>query len=180
MAMKKQYTIIVYTENNIGLLNRISNIFSRRHVNIESITCSESEIKGVHRFTLVINETEEQVIKIVKQINKQIEVLKSIHHENGEIVFQEVALYKIPTNVFSSGKEIEYIVRSHHARVLSVESQFVIIEKTGHKEETQELFDALNPYGLIGFVRSGRIAIPKPMESLKDYISDLESAVTQN
>ena len=61
-----------------------------------------------------------------------------------------------------------------------MESQFVIIEKTGHKEETQELFDALNPYGLIGFVRSGRIAIPKPMESLKDYISDLESAVTQN
>ena len=178
--MKKQFTIIVYTENNIGLLTRISNIFSRRHVNIESITCSESEVRGVHRFTLVVNIEEERIVKIVKQIDKQIEVLKAVFHANEDIVYQEVALYKIPINVFSSGKEIEHIVRAHFARVLAVKAQFVIIEKTGHKEETQELFDALNPYGLIGFVRSGRIAIPKPMESLKDYIKDLESSINQN
>jgi len=166
--MKKQFTIFVYTENNIGLLSRLSNIFSRRHVNIDSITCSESEIKGVHRFTIVV------------QMELQIEVLKAIYFENEKVVYQEVALYKIPVSVFSSGKEIEQIVRAHYARVLSVHSDYVIIEKTGHEKETTELFEALSHYGLTGFVRSGRIALPKSMESLQDYIKELEPTFNIN
>lgn len=178
--MKKQFTIFVYTENNIGLLSRLSNIFSRRHVNIDSITCSESEIKGVHRFTIVVEMELDKVQKIVKQIDKQIEVLKAISFENEKVVYQEVALYKIPASVFSSGKEIEHIVRAHFARVLSVHSDYVIIEKTGHEKETTELFEALSLYGLTGFVRSGRIALPKSMESLQDYIKELEPTFNIN
>ena len=71
--MKKiNYTISIYTENNVGLLNRISAIFLKRHINIKSVTSSESEIHNVFRFILVVNVDEVQIIKLVKQIEKQI------------------------------------------------------------------------------------------------------------
>ena len=49
-----KYTISIYTENNVGLLNRISAIFLKRHINIRSITSSESEIPNIHRFIIVV------------------------------------------------------------------------------------------------------------------------------
>ena len=55
----KTLTISIYTENNIGLLNRISAIFQRRHINIESLTTSQSEIENVNRFVIVVKMTED-------------------------------------------------------------------------------------------------------------------------
>lgn len=173
---KKQYTISVFTEDQVGLLNRVSIIFTRRHINIESISASESEVKGIHRYTIVITEDEDLVIKVVKQLDKQVDVARAFYHTNDEVVYQEIALYKVPTQVLAAGGQAEKIVRNHHARVLSVESEFTILEKTGHKEETQHLFDDLEPYGILEFVRSGRVAITKPMKELKEYLKELEIA----
>ena len=87
--MEKQwFTISVYSENNVGLLNRISGIFLKRHINIESVTVSESEVKGVHRFTIVVKTTENQVEKVVKQIEKLVEVIKAFYYTNEETIFQ--------------------------------------------------------------------------------------------
>ena len=174
--MKKQFTISVFTEDRIGLLNRVSIIFTRRHINIESITASESEVPNVHRYTIVISEEQDLVEKVVKQLNKQVEIIKAFLHLNDEVVYQELALYKVPTHVLAQGGEAERLVRSHHARVLSVASEYTIIEKTGHKDETQLLFDELEPFGILEFVRSGRVAISKPMKQLKEYLSEIEVA----
>jgi len=177
---KKQYTISVFTEDQIGLLNRVSIIFTRRHINIESIAASESEVKGIHRYTIVINEDEELVIKVVKQLEKQVDVVGAFYHTNDNLVYQEIALYKVPTNILVAGGKAEEIVRAHNARFLSVESEFTIVEKTGHKSETQKLFNELEPYGILEFVRSGRVAITKPMKQLKDYLNELEIASLNN
>ena len=61
--MEKTYTVSVFTENSIGMMNRITIIFTRRHLNIDSITASESEVKGVFRYTIVLRTTKEQVEK---------------------------------------------------------------------------------------------------------------------
>jgi acetolactate synthase-1/3 small subunit len=95
MATEKQlYTISIYTENNIGLLNRISAIFQRRRINIESLNISVSEIEGVSRFTILVNMTEVNVKKILGQIEKQVEVIKAYYHEDDETIFQESCLFK--------------------------------------------------------------------------------------
>ena len=73
MEENKAYTISVYTENNLGVMNRISGIFLKRHINLESITASQSEIANVFRFVFVIKISEERVRKLVGQIEKQIE-----------------------------------------------------------------------------------------------------------
>lgn len=174
--MKEQFTLSIYTENLIGLLHRVSTVFTRRHINIESITASESELKPIHRYTIVVRETEENIKKIVKQIEKQIDVFKAFYHRNEDIVYQEMALYKMPTNVLSEAREVEQIVRKHNARLLSVEPEFTIIEKTGFKEETQALFEQLKPYGILEFVRTGRISISKKMKEFKEYFREVEEA----
>jgi len=174
--MKKQFTISIYTENLIGLLHRVTVIFTRRHINIESITASESEVSGIHRYTVVVTEDEQKVKNVIKQIEKQIDVFKAFYHPNENIVYQEMALYKMPTSTLSESKEVEKIVRQHHARLLAVEPQFTIIEKTGFKEETQALFEELRPHGILEFVRSGRISISKPMKEFQEYFKEVENA----
>lgn len=170
--MKKDFTITVYTENHVGLLNRITIIFTKRKVNIESMTASASETEGVHRFTIVIMQTEETVAKIVKQIEKLVDVLKASYHEAENVIQQEMALYKIPTRVFAHGGKAEKIVRAHHARVLTMEKEFTVIEKTGYHEETRQLFEALKPYGIIEFSQSGRIAVTKTGKGISGFVGE--------
>ncbi len=173
--MKQPLTVSVFTENKIGLLHRITVIFTRRKLNIESLTVSESEIKGVHRFTIVVEATMEQAVKMVKQIEKQVEVLKAFVHDTESLVHQEIALYKIPVTALQHNK-VEVLVRDSNIRVLAIEPEYLVIEKTGHPEETQQLFDTLQPYGVLEFVRSGSIAITKPMKALSAYLQELEEA----
>ena len=170
--MEQTYNISLFTENSIGILNRITIIFTRRHLNIESITASECEIQGVFRYTIVLNTTEEQVIKVVNQIEKQVDVLKAFYHTDSDVVYQEMALYKIPTNL-NNGEEMEQILRQHQARILSLSPEFTTIEKTGRPEEIKGLFDALTNFGVLEFAKSGRVAISKPMKTLEDYLKDM-------
>ncbi len=177
---KKRFTISVFTEDVVGILNRVSIIFTRRKINVESITASESEIEGIHRYTIVVNETKDQIKKVVGQLEKQVEIVKAVFHSDEEIVYQEIALYKVKTGILASGGQAEKIVRYHNARVLSVETEFTVLEKTGHNEETQQLFDELEPFGILEFVRSGRVAITKPMRTLSSIVNDLEELVKKN
>lgn len=166
---KQTYTISAFSENHIGLLNRITIIFTRRLVNIESLTVSGSAIPGIHKFTIVVNDTPEKVEKVVEQIEKLVEVLKAFYHTEDEVIHQEIALYKVPTKTMIESNRVEETIRVHHARILEVRPEYTVIELTGHKEETQALFDELYNYGLLQFTRSGRIAVTR---SSKEFFSN--------
>ena len=166
------FTVSIFTENTIGMLNRITIIFTRRHLNIDSITASESEVKGVFRYTIVLRTSKEQVDKVIGQLEKLIDVLKAFVHEDAQIVHQEIALYKIKTERFTDG-DVEQVIREHHARILTVDPKFMVIEKTGHVAETQLLFEKLQPFGMLEFARSGRVAVTKPMKELSSFLEEL-------
>lgn len=169
--MSKEFIISAYTENHIGLLNRITIVFTRRKINIDSLTVSESAIAGVSKFTIVVKSEEEKVRKIVQQIEKLVEVLKAFYHTNDEMIYQEIALYKVPTESLTQSNQIEKLVREHNARILEITKDYTVIEKTGHKEETQALFDGLNEFGVLQFIRSGRVAITRsPIEKLSVFL----------
>jgi len=155
-------------------LTRIVSVFTRRHFNIESLTVSESSIEGIHRFTIVVNLEPEQVRKLVAQIEKQVDVLKAFYYEEEDIIYQEVALYKVPTEAFSGGNSLEKLIRKHNARILDIEPQYVVIEKTGHSKDTTALLNDLKKIGIYEFVRSGRVAIVKEMEMLKSYLNTIQ------
>ena len=171
---KKEYTITVYTENQIGLLNRIAIIFSRRKINIESLNTSPSEVDSVHRFTIVINETEDVVRKLCRQIEKQVEVLKAYYNTNEEIVWQELAMYKVPTDIIAEKVKVERLLRQYGARAVVIRNDYTVFETSGHREEIDGLIKALEPYGLIEFVRSARVAIIKDSKGFHSKLKDFE------
>jgi acetolactate synthase I/III small subunit len=171
---KQEFTITVYTENQIGLLNRIAIIFSRRKINIESLNTSPSEVESIHRFTIVVNETEEVIKKLVRQIEKQVEVLKAYYSTGDEIVWQELALYKVPTDEIAEKVKVERLLREYGARAVAIRKDYTIFETTGHREETDALVKVLEPYGLIEFVRSARVAIIKKSEGFHEKIKEFE------
>ena len=158
---KENFTISVYTENNIGLLNRISAIFLKRHINLDSMVASQSEIKDVFRFTIVIKVSEEQVKKIVGQIEKQIEVIKAFYHKEDDIIYQETALFKVASKLLFQEKHIQHVIKNSNANIVTVTPEFFVIEKTGRRREVDALYYKLEPYGLMQFTRSGRIAVTK-------------------
>ncbi|HKI89930.1 MAG TPA: acetolactate synthase small subunit [Draconibacterium sp.] len=177
--MKQEYIITVFSENHIGLLTRITIVFTRRKVNIESLTVSESAIPGVFKFTIVVNSMQDQIIKMVRQIEKQIDVLKAFYHTNDEMIYQEVALYKVPTEALYENDTIEKIVRKAGARILEITREYIVIEKTGHKEETQALFEELNQFRVLQFIRSGRVAITRdPFERLSEFLKERDAFLT--
>ncbi len=174
--MKQEFNITVFSENHIGLLTRITIVFTRRKVNIESLTVSESAIPGVFKFTIVVKTTRDQTIKIVSQIEKQIDVLKAFYHTNDEIIYQEIALYKVPTEALYDSDTVETIVRKASARILEITREYVVIEKTGHTEETQALFEELNKFKVLQFIRSGRVALTRdPIERLSEFLRERDA-----
>jgi len=174
--MKREYIISVYSENHIGLLTRITIVFTRRKINIDSLTVSESALEGIYKFTIVINTTEDMVKKVVSQIEKIVDVLKAFYHTNDQMIYQEIALYKVPTEALYDSDKIEHIVRNSGARILEITREYTVVEKTGHTHETQALFRELNQFGVLQFIRSGRIAITRdPIERLSEFLRERDA-----
>jgi len=172
--MKQEYNLTIYTEHQVGLLNRIAIMFSRRKINIESLNTSPSEVEGIHRFNIVIIETEETVRKIVRQIEKQVDVLKAYFNTNENIIWQELALYKVPTDIITEKVKVERLLRTYGARVVAIRKDYTIFETTGQREETDRLIKVLEPYGLIEFVRSARVAIIKDSKGFHEKLKEFE------
>lgn len=178
--IERQYTISILTEDKPGLLNTVTIVFTRRKINIDMINVSASEIEGVSRYTIALTSNKDQVEKIVNQIRKHVDVLGAFVYEEDEIHYQEIALYKVPTEIFLGGVEVEQIVRANNARILVIEKDYTVIEKTGHKHETTALFDILKKHGVLEFVRSGRIAVSKSKRKTETFLEELEQSRTHS
>ena len=169
---KKWFTISVYTENNIGLLNRISDIFLKRHINIESLNVSKSEIEHVSKFTIVVNTTETWTQKIVGQIEKQIDVIKAFYHTDEETIYQESAMFKIASHLLFDEPQIQNIIAESKSKIVTVSREFFVLAKTGRKHEIDQMHENLEPYGIMQFVRSGRISVTKAEMPISSILNE--------
>ncbi|MBL4664152.1 MAG: acetolactate synthase small subunit [Flavobacteriaceae bacterium] len=162
---KQLFTVSIYTENNVGLLNRVSAIFERRKINIESINLSTSEIDNVSKWSIVVVVSEEQMRKVIGQIEKQVEVIKAYFHRDDETIYQESCLFKMKSDLLFEDQQIQNIIKESNARIVTVNREFFVLEKSGRKEEVELIYRELKPFGIMQFVRSGRISVTK--EELK-------------
>ena len=171
----KKYTISVYSENNVGLLNRISAIFLKRHINLDSFSSSESEIKDVYRFVIVVKIDINKINNLVKQIEKQVDVIKAFYHTDEETIFQESALYKVKSNSLFEERKIQNIIKQSQANIVTVSPKFFVIELTGFREETEKLYNDLKPLGLLQFVRSGSISVTKEKMCISEILNTFKN-----
>ncbi|SEW23491.1 acetolactate synthase, small subunit [Chitinophaga sp. YR573] len=177
--MEKEYTVTVYTEDRIGITNRITVIFTRRRINITSLTTAETEIPGVYKFIITVLSERSKLEKIVGQIERLIEIHRAFVHDEDEVVYQELALYKISTKSLQNGN-IEKLIRENQARILTITDDYFVIEKTGHQHELIALQEKLAPYGLIEYSKSGRVAIVKWSRRFHDHLKELAGLHTDN
>lgn len=173
---RRLYTVIIFSENTVGLLNQITIIFTRRQLNIETLSVSPSAIPGIHKFTITTYADEVMIEKVVKQIDKRVDILKSYYNTDEDLVYQEIALYKLATDKFIRMGGVEDLIRKFDARILEINEDCVVVEMSGHYEETQELFHELSDrIGVLQFIRSGRVAITRSrVERLSDMLSTIE------
>lgn len=178
---KNFYTLLVFSENIAGLLNQVTAVFTRRQVNIESLNVSASSTPGVHKYTITCWTTEEEIIKITKQIEKKIDILRANYYTDQEIFFQEAALYKLQTSMVLENPFISQDIRKHGAEIIEVNPTYTVVTKRGVTAEILSLFDALNAQGcVLQFARSGRIAVTRSrIEYLDKFLEDRQKAYEQ-
>jgi len=111
----------------------------------------------------------------VQQIDKRVDILKAYFNTDDELVFQEIALYKLATDKLLLRGSIEDLIRKYHIRIMEMNENFIVFQKAGHYDETQQLFDELsNTVGVLQFIRSGRVAITKSkVERLSDMLEGM-------
>ncbi len=174
---EKLYTITVFSEHSVGILNQVSIIFTRRGLNIETLSVSPSALSGIHKFTITLFCSREMVEKVVKQIDRRVDILKAYYNTDEELVHQEIALYKVATDKLIALGGIEELIRRYHIRILELNESSVVFQKAGHYNETQELFEELKEQvGVLQFIRSGRVAITKSkVERLSDMLAAIEA-----
>jgi acetolactate synthase I/III small subunit len=155
------FTISAFTENSTGVLHRLTTVLTRRRINIESLCVSETERKGISRFTISIFSTEEAVRKVALQIERIIEVVSVEFHRDEALIYREIAFFRVKAVSSKIRSEIEEQIRRYGASVIYATSDAVIIERTGTESDINSLFYLLEPLGIEEFVRSGRIAMSK-------------------
>lgn len=169
---KTLYTLIVHSENIAGLLNQVTAVFTRRQINIESLNVSASSIKGIHKYTITAWATQDEIEKVVKQIEKKIDVLQAHYFTDDEIYQHEIALYKLSTPEFQNNPLASKVIRRYSAHIVEVNPVFSIVEKNGISEDITALYEELQELDcVLQFVRSGRVAITTSnFERVNEYL----------
>lgn len=174
--MKEEYTISIFTEDHIGTFNQITNILTRRQINIDSITCSVTAVQGVSLITLVVKTTHEMITKVAKQMERIIDVIKVFVHTSDQIIYQEIALFKVANKGFLEGNNVDHIVRNYNVRIIEIAPEYIVLEKTGQQNEISELQKYLSSFTLLQVARSGRVAITRQVKEINYYLEKMEKA----
>ena len=176
---KKLYTLLVYSENIAGILTQIPAVFPRRQVNIESLNVSASSIEGVHKYTITAWSDEDQIIKITKQIEKKIDVIKADYYTDDQLFIREEGLYKLSTPEVLENPDISRTIRKANARIVEVNPTFCSVMLSGMTEEITGLYYALAKFNcVLQYTRSGRIAITRStVEEVSDFLEKQEQNI---
>ena len=162
MEDKKLYTLLVYSENIAGILNQITAVFTRRQVNIESLNVSASSIEGVHKYTITAWSDEDQIIKITRQIEKKIDVVKANYFTDDQLFIRESGLYKLSTDKVLANPEISRTIRRNDASIMEVNPTYTVVMKNGKTDDILQLYQKLNEFDcVLQYTRSGRIAVTR-------------------
>ncbi|MEH6947835.1 acetolactate synthase small subunit [Bacillus sp. JJ634] len=170
--------ILTLTVNNRpGVLNRITNLFTKRNYNIESITVGSSEQEGVSRITVVVQVDDETVIEqMTKQLHKQIDVLKVNDISNQAIVARELALIKVQVTS-QTRAEIYAVIEPFRASVIDVSKDSLTVQITGESDKIEAFIELIKPYGIKELARTGTAAFPRGMQLANSKSSKAQTIV---
>jgi acetolactate synthase-1/3 small subunit len=167
MENGKTKVISVLVENKPGVLHTIANLFRRRNFNIESITVGPTQQQDISRMTITINGDENTIDQVVKQVAKQIDVLKVSELEQGNFVMRELALIKVNVPSAKERSDIINCVDVFRCRIIDVSTDSLTVEITGTPEKIDAFLNLMKSYGVIEIARTGITALARGAKSIR-------------
>jgi acetolactate synthase-1/3 small subunit len=153
-----KHTLSVLVENKPGVLTRVAGLFARRGFNIDSLVVAETENRAVSRMTITVDEQDQPLEQVTKQLHKLINVLKITELDPANSVECELLLIKVRADA-QSRSEIMQIVEICKAKIVDVSSEVLIVEMTGTREKVSAFMDLLGPFGVVELMRTGRLVM---------------------
>jgi acetolactate synthase-1/3 small subunit len=173
--MNRILTVIV--NNRMGVLNRITGLFLKRGFNIQSITVGTTETEGLSRMTIVLNVDDERVVEqVVKQLHKQIDVLKVSDITDVPHVARELLLIKVNSSP-QNRAEITTLIEPFRASIIDVGRESVTVQATGRPEKLDALIALLRPYGIKELARTGITGFPRDSETVNEIAKVKQSTL---
>ena len=154
----EQHIISALVENHFGVLARISGLFSARGYNIDSLAVGETHDPTISRMTIVSTGDEPIIQQVLKQLNKQIDVIKVTDVTEEEHVERELMLMKLSHNK-TTRSEISQLVEIFKGRIIDFNPKSMIIEIVGSKDKILAFMDIMRVFGIKEVARTGRIAL---------------------
>ena len=182
MEDNRLYTLIIHSENISGILNQIASVFTRLQVNIESLNVSASSMKNVHKFTVTCNTSSRNMDKILKQINKKLDVINASCYTDDETFQSEIAMFKISTDEFQNWDDTSRVLRGYNTHIVEITPEYLVVELAGSGDAINSLYQELDKIHCVRqFVRSGKVAVTaSTLEQVSDLLSKRKARYTNN
>jgi acetolactate synthase-1/3 small subunit len=155
-----KHTLSVLVENKPGVLTRVAGLFARRGFNIDSLVVAETEDPELSRMTISVDEQDQNVEQVTKQLHKLINVLKITDLDPTGSVERELLLIKVKADAQSRG-ELMQLAEMFGARIVDVTSEVLLMEMTGSRDKVGAFIDLLAPFGIVEQMRTGRLAMSR-------------------
>ena len=164
-----RHVLSLLVEDKPGLLTRVAGLFARRGFNIESLAVGPTEVPGLSRITVVVDEDDVQIEQVTKQLNKLVNVIKIVELEESQSVQREHMLIKVRVDHQSRSHVLE-AVNLFRARVVDVVTEALVIEVTGDTGKIQAFLRVLEQYGIKEIAQSGLIAVGRGSKSITERV----------
>ena len=153
-------TISVLVENQAGVLNRITGLFSRRAFNIESLAVGPTDDPTVSRITIIVDSGNSVVEQVEKQLNKLIEVIKVRTLDDNNYIGRELMILKVTANT-KTRQDIMTICEIMGAKVADISPSSLTMELSDSPDRLDTFQTMMRPFSILEVVRTGVIAVQK-------------------
>jgi len=161
----RSHTLVVFANDNHGALDRIVGVLRRRRAATQTFTLGRSELPGVLRITVVIDDSEVEVDHLIEQLRKIVDVQHIVNLSSGQTVARELALIKVNSGA-SHYSEIIELGHLYGAHVIDLAQDTVTLEVTGSEEKVETLVSQLQKYGIREIARTGRVAMTRGTKNM--------------
>lgn len=149
-----RHVLSILVDNQAGVLNRVTGLFSRRGYNITSLSVGVTENEDVSRITVQVDCDDISIEQIIKQVEKLVDVIRVVELFNDRAVFRELALIKVKADA-KARSEISAMVDIYRANIIDVGTETLTIEITGKSGKINAFAALMESYGIKELVRTG-------------------------
>jgi acetolactate synthase-1/3 small subunit len=154
------HPITALVKNESGVLSRLAGLFARRGFNIDSLAVGETKDPKYSRMSIVVKGDRDVLDQVVKQLNKQVDVISVKDLSDKKHVERELSLIKVHASSENRSDIIE-LADIFDASVADVGKEFVMVEATGSAEQVEALEDLLKEFGIEEMARTGRVVLER-------------------